>query len=203
MISVYFKNLLGLTASLKSIVKYLPNRVERWGKMWFKGDAECIRSRWAHKVVKEIYRDASFARLDLVIDKYEANPGRPARDKQIMCYGQVQSFIYVTLPAKQHLKTDCDSTAILALVTLCKTDGKDASLTLVWYQEMEIVQAFNIAKVGSMQNSHPLTATETNPSKSLRCPCLNPNYFCRNVNRHHQSNSLNLICCPQPWCIEF
>ena len=144
---MYFKNLLGLTASLKSIVKYLPDWVEWWGKMQFKGDAECIRSCWAHKVVKEIYRDASFARLDLVIDKYEANPGQPACNKQIVCYSQVQSFIYVTLPAERHLKTDCDSTVILALVMLCKTDGKDVSFTPVWYQEMEIVQAFNIATI--------------------------------------------------------
>ena len=144
---MYFKNLLGLTASSKSIAKYLPNQVKQWGKMWFKGDAECIRSHWAHEVVKEIYHDASFARLDLVIDKYKANPGQPAHDKQIMCYSQVQSFIYVTLPAERHLKTDCDSTAILALVTLCKTDGKDASLMPVWYQEMEIAWAFNIATI--------------------------------------------------------
>ena len=144
---MYFKNLLGLTASSKSIAKYLPDRVEWWGKMRFKGDAECIRSRWAHEMVKEIYRDASFARLDLVIDKYEADPGRPAHDKQIVCYSQVQSFIYVTLPAKQHLKTNRDSTAVLTLVMLCKTDGKDTSLTPVWYQEMEIVQAFDIATI--------------------------------------------------------
>ena len=100
MIGMYFKNLLGLTESLKSIVKYLPDWVERWGKMQFKGDAECIRSHWAHEAVKEIDCDASFARLDHVIDEYEADPGRPAHNKQIMCYGQVQSFIYVTLPAE-------------------------------------------------------------------------------------------------------
>ena len=30
---------------------------------------------------------------------------------------------------------------------LCKTDGKDVSLMPVWYQEMEIVQAFDIATI--------------------------------------------------------
>ena len=34
---VYFKNLLGLAASSKLIAKYLPDRVERWGKIRFKG----------------------------------------------------------------------------------------------------------------------------------------------------------------------
>ena len=82
-----------------------------------------------------------------MIDEYEDDPGRPPRDKQIICYGQVQSYVYVTLQAEQHLNTKCDSTAILALVTLCKTNGKDASLEPVWYQEMAQVRAFDIATI--------------------------------------------------------
>ena len=39
--------------------------------MRFKGDAECARSRGAYKAVRETYRDASFARLELVIDEYD------------------------------------------------------------------------------------------------------------------------------------
>jgi hypothetical protein len=82
-----------------------------------------------------------------VIDEYKDDPGRPACDKQIVCYGQVQSYIYITLPAEPRLKTDRDSSALLALVTLCKTNGKDASLAPVWYQEMEKVRAFDIATI--------------------------------------------------------
>ena len=37
-IGVYFKNLLGLTASSKLIAKYITDSVERWGKIHFKGD---------------------------------------------------------------------------------------------------------------------------------------------------------------------
>ena len=43
-IAVYFKNLLGLTVSSKLIVKYLPDEVEWWEKLHFKGDAECVWS---------------------------------------------------------------------------------------------------------------------------------------------------------------
>ena len=82
-----------------------------------------------------------------MIDQHEDDPGRPACDKQIVCYGQVQSYIHVTLPAEPCLKTKCDSTAILALVCLCKTNGKDASLMPVWYQEMGTVRAFDIATI--------------------------------------------------------
>jgi hypothetical protein len=85
-------------------------------------------------------------KFDLVIDEYENQPGRPNRDKRVVCYGQVQSYIYVTLPAEPRLSTERDSTAILALVTLCKTNG-DASLATVWYTDMEIVRAFDIATI--------------------------------------------------------
>ena len=146
-ISIYFQDLLGLKASPKSIGNYLPDQVKRWGKMHFKGDAECIRSCWAHEAVKEMYHDASFARLELVIDEYEDDPGWPTWDKQIVCYGQVQLYIHVTLLAEPHLRTDHDLTAILALITLCKTSRMDASLTPVWYQESELVCAFNIATI--------------------------------------------------------
>ena len=82
-----------------------------------------------------------------MIDEYEDDPGRPARDKRIICYGQAQSYVHVTLPARPCLKTDRDSTAILALVKLCKTNGKDASLEPVWYQDMETVRAFDTTTI--------------------------------------------------------
>ena len=65
MIGVYFRNLLELTVSAKSIAKYIPNEVEWWGKMHFKNDGECIQSHWAHELVKEMNQDASFARVSL------------------------------------------------------------------------------------------------------------------------------------------
>ena len=64
-----------------------------------------------------------------------------------MCYGQVQSYIYVTLPAEPHLKTNSGSTAILALMKLCKTNGNDASQEPVWYQDMDVVRAFDITTI--------------------------------------------------------
>jgi len=74
-IGMYFRNLLGLTASSRLIAKYLPDKVERWGKMRFKGDAECVRSQWAHESVRETHQDVSFARLELVIDEYKDDWG--------------------------------------------------------------------------------------------------------------------------------
>ena len=81
------------------------------------------------------------------MDEYENDPGRPARDKRTVCYGQVQSYVYVTLPAEPRLKTNSDSTAILALVKPCKTEGGDASLEPIWYRDMETVRAFDVATI--------------------------------------------------------
>jgi len=74
-IGIYFQGLLGLKASARSIGSYLPDQVEQWGKMCFKGDAKCVRSHWAHEAVRETYHDASFARFELVINEYEDDPG--------------------------------------------------------------------------------------------------------------------------------
>jgi hypothetical protein len=81
------------------------------------------------------------------IDEYEDDPGQPAQDKQTVCYGQVQSYLYVTLPAEPRLKTNSDSMAILVLVTLCKMNGKDVSVEPVWYKDMETVRAFDIGTI--------------------------------------------------------
>ena len=82
-----------------------------------------------------------------MIDEYEDNPGRAARDKRIVSYSQVQCYVHVTLPAEPRLNTKKDSTAILALVTLCKTNGKDASSEPVWYEKMETVRAFSVTTI--------------------------------------------------------
>lgn len=82
-----------------------------------------------------------------MIDEYEDDPGRPARDKRIIAYGQVECYILVTLPAMPPLKTNHEATALLALVKLCKTGGMDASLGPVWYQELGTVRAFDIATI--------------------------------------------------------
>jgi len=86
-------------------------------------------------------------KLELVIDEYKDDLGRPAWDKRVVCYGQVHSYICVTLPAEPRLKTDCKSTAILMLVMLCKTNGEDASRVPVWYHKMELVHAFDIVTI--------------------------------------------------------
>src|SRR6267154_5498792 len=69
-IGAYFQQLLGCAAS-KLIAKYIPDKVGQWAKTRSKGDAECVRSHWAHESVREPYRDASFARVSLLNPSFD------------------------------------------------------------------------------------------------------------------------------------
>ena len=69
------------------------------------------------------------------MDEYEDDPGQPAKDKHIFGYGQVQFYAYVTLRAHPSLGMTTDITDILAIVSLCGTNGEDATKRLVWYDE--------------------------------------------------------------------
>lgn len=79
------------------------------------------------------------------MDEYEDDPGRPAKDKHIFGYGQVHFYAYVTLKAHPNLGMASDITEILAIVSLCRTNGEDATKMPVWYNEknMGSIRAFS------------------------------------------------------------
>ena len=81
-----------------------------------------------------------------MIDKFENDAGRQARDKRFIGYGQVQSYVHLTLPAHPHIKVKKDVPAIVALVRMCHTNGEDASAKPIWYKDgdMEAVRAFSV-----------------------------------------------------------
>ena len=72
------------------------------------------------------------------MDEYEDDLGRPARDKHTIMYGQVQFYAYITLQANLRLGLTRDMTAILAVVSLCRTNGEDATQGPVWYKEGDV-----------------------------------------------------------------
>ena len=84
-----------------------------------------------------------------MIDEFENDAGRRARDKRFVGYGQIQAFIHTTLPANPSIKVKEDVPAILALVRMCKTDGEDASIKPIKYKDgdMEAVRAFSVATI--------------------------------------------------------
>ena len=81
-----------------------------------------------------------------MIDEFENDAGRRARDKQLVGYGQIQAFIHTTLPANPSIKV---VPAIVALVRMCKTDGEDASIKPIKYKygDMEAGRAFSVATI--------------------------------------------------------
>ena len=86
-------------------------------------------------------------KLELLIDEHKADPGRP--DKRVVCYGQVQyNRIYTSrFRPSRASRPNAIRHAIIVLVTLCETNGQDASLTPFWYTEMEIVRVFDVATI--------------------------------------------------------
>ena len=84
-----------------------------------------------------------------MIDEFENDAGRRARDKRFVGYGQIQAFIHTTLPANPSIKVKEDVPVILALVRMCKTDGEDASIKPIKYKDgdMEAVRAFSMATI--------------------------------------------------------
>ena len=83
------------------------------------------------------------------MDEYEDEPGRPAKDKRIFSYGQVQFYAYVTLAAHANLRMATDITEILAIVSLCRTNGEDATKKPVWYEEkyMGSIRALSVRAI--------------------------------------------------------
>ena len=79
------------------------------------------------------------------MDEYEDEPGRPAKDKSVISYGQVQFYAYVTLRAQPNLGMATDIMKILVIVSLCHTKWEDATKGLVWYEEktMGSIRAFS------------------------------------------------------------
>ena len=88
-------------------------------------------------------------KFELVINEFENDAGRQARDKHFVGYGQIQEYINMTLPANPIIKIKEDVLAIITLVQMCNTNGEDASMKLIWYKnsDMEVVCAFNVATI--------------------------------------------------------
>ena len=67
-------------------------------------------------------------KLELVINKYEAIWVTLPRTSRLYTMDRYNQYINVRLPANLHLNTKRDSTAIIVLVKLYKTNEQDASL---------------------------------------------------------------------------
>ena len=65
-IAVYFTQQLSISVTAKRLIRYLPDQVERWGKIRIIGESECVQSIYGRKSVGETRRDASFARVSLI-----------------------------------------------------------------------------------------------------------------------------------------
>ena len=128
--------------------------------------------------------DKPHYQFELVIDQFENDAGRQARDKRIVGYGQVQAYIHVTLPAHPNIKIKEDVPAIMALVRLCNTNGEDASVKPIRYKngDVEAVRAFSVATIDcvigrvKMGNWWGIVDRSSGPLRITICDIQEPEY---------------------------
>ena len=65
-IAVYYAQQVSPSRKMKRLTHYLPNTVDKWGKIRIIGESECVRSVYGQISVGENRRDASFARVSLI-----------------------------------------------------------------------------------------------------------------------------------------
>lgn len=68
------------------------------------------------------------------MDEYADDPGRLAKDTHTFGYEQVQLYARITLPSHPGLRITRDKTEALAIMSLCRTNGEDATRGPVWYR---------------------------------------------------------------------
>ena len=92
-----------------------------------------------------VYFHTLLLKFNLVMDKYEDDPGRPAKDKCIIGYRKVHFYAYVMLLAHPNLGIAKNKTDILAIISLCRTNREDTAQGPVWYdgESLESIRAFS------------------------------------------------------------
>ena len=55
-----------MSIKVKTLTRYIPSTIEKWGKIRIIGESECVRSVYGQSSVGDKRRDASFARVSLI-----------------------------------------------------------------------------------------------------------------------------------------
>ncbi|PVF91126.1 hypothetical protein CPB86DRAFT_720040 [Serendipita vermifera] len=144
LVAAYFKQELGLTSTIPTIMKEVPKKVTRWGKFRVFGESQIIRCKWAgDRLSQDQVRDASFVRVELLVDRYAHMREREPEFERQVFYGQLLYVVHVTYPRLRGPPTS----VLLGIVQWCKDTEGDATHERVWYSEMGLHQAINIATV--------------------------------------------------------
>ncbi|OSD00420.1 hypothetical protein PYCCODRAFT_1469318 [Trametes coccinea BRFM310] len=119
--------LVGLVGGKQAaIAKALPQCMPAWGKVRIGGGGDVVRAMIASRVrLGTAERDSSYVRYEVL------QPDRHGGDIRKVHYGQLQAVLECPLDPLQKIWADLGgNTLLLALITPCKTNDKDATREL-------------------------------------------------------------------------
>ncbi|KAG1730496.1 uncharacterized protein EDB91DRAFT_1059392, partial [Suillus paluster] len=126
-IRVYLSQVLG--GRCNDLAVHLPFVMHLWGKMRIISGGDSIRTKYALRGVSNAkYRDNSF----FEVSYSDAGGSQPV---DVIGYGQLDKILVCELGEHKVYRFLRNTTLILALITPCKTDGTDASISPVGYKE--------------------------------------------------------------------
>ncbi|KZP04867.1 hypothetical protein FIBSPDRAFT_903954 [Athelia psychrophila] len=120
MIAAYLKEIV-LGGNLKTINSQLPDNLPLWGKVHITDGGDSIRSNMA-KSKRKSERDMSYVRFELVV-----------HNAHKVLYGRLERIVECHLPDHPAFGIFRGTLRLLAHITPCKTDGKDAAKELTFY----------------------------------------------------------------------
>lgn len=141
MIADYLKEIVQ-GGNCNTIKAQLPDNMPLWGKVRITHGGDSIRSKMASSK-KHLERNTSFIRVSLVLIlqrcRLIGNDVLQFKlivfDAPKVLYGRLEKIIECQLPDKPSFGIFRGKLRLLAHITPCKTDGKDATRELTFYRE--------------------------------------------------------------------
>ena len=150
------------------IERYLPQKLQEWGKLCISGDSEIVRASDHAELDPDASRDATFirvsrclTRLDIcdlnkpdcrwsqytgLVDRNAHQRNRPVNHVHVNLYGQVETFFSVPLPAAAELELDEPFKVVVAAIRKVRTSLK-TPLSIPYYSEMGGMEVVDISVI--------------------------------------------------------
>ncbi|KAJ7147400.1 hypothetical protein C8R43DRAFT_1195630, partial [Mycena crocata] len=133
-IAGYFAS--ALDQPINTILRLLPKIMPSWGKLRIV-DGDYIRTASVSGMGTNPERDASYVRYEVQVQtaRRVGNHDTTYWSTQL-CYGRLEQVLVCKVPKGKKWRGFADQTRLLAVITPCATDGKDATQGIVLYNRV-------------------------------------------------------------------
>ncbi|KAF8325103.1 uncharacterized protein EI90DRAFT_2933090 [Cantharellus anzutake] len=116
--------------------RVIPETFTAWGKVRIANGGDCIRVKSAQDLYADRSQDASFVCYEVLADRNAFSKFSATDFVRIIHYGTLEMILEIIIPPNPSLRTMEPRRFILALVSDCKTDGKDAAKDIVTFTKI-------------------------------------------------------------------